>query len=536
MHAPGSPGDGPGAGAQGLMESPLDARETRWRRRLDLAAALPPGCSLLSFTLRMPAPLRLGGGYDRAAGEWFDELRGFLARKGLPVLSYEFRVSADGPEGFCAVRGEGNDVKRRAVAFEETDPCGALVDVDVTCPDGSVPGRRELELPPRRCVVCGGEAAPCVTGRAHSAEELRTAVEHIAERGEGLERRRASFGTGRRIPDDRGGRGFLSGLNTGDADAQAPDELERRCAFIGSCARTAVLYEAAAAPKPGLVTPFSNGAHADMDYFTFLASSASLAPFWERFARLGVSFAARLHTEGARGNSRSPLADPSALLPLLRGEGVRAERAMFAATGGVNTHKGLVFSLGLLCAASGMLLAEAARFTPEACARRGAEIVRGIVERDFADAGNKAPSELTAGERLYLSEGVTGIRGEAERGFPSVVGAALPRLRELRADGMRLNDALVETLLLLMTEVEDTNILARGGREGERVVREAARNALALGGVRTEEGDRAVGEMDALLASRRLSPGGAADLLAITIFLFLTETFRTAVELHPECP
>ena len=108
------------------MESPLDAREKRWRRRLDLAAALPPGCSLLSFTLRMPAPLRLGGGYDRAAGEWFDELRGFLAREGLPVLSYEFRVSADGPEGFCAVRGEGNDVKRRAVAFEETDPCGAL--------------------------------------------------------------------------------------------------------------------------------------------------------------------------------------------------------------------------------------------------------------------------------------------------------------------------------------------------------------------------------------------------------------------------
>ncbi len=131
----------------------------------------------------MPAPLRLGGEYDRAAGEWFGELREFLEREGISALSYEFRVSGDGPEGFCAVRGEANDVKRRAVVFEETHPCGELVDVDVTCPAGSAPGRRELGLPPRRCVVCGGEAVPCVRGRAHSAEELRAAVEGIAGRG-----------------------------------------------------------------------------------------------------------------------------------------------------------------------------------------------------------------------------------------------------------------------------------------------------------------------------------------------------------------
>lgn len=505
------------------MESPLDARETRWRRRLDLAAALPPDCSLLSFTLRMPAPLRLGGGYDRAAGEWFDELRGFLAREGLLVLSYEFRVSADGPEGFCAVRGEGNDVKRRAVAFEETHPCGALVDVDVTCPDGSAPGRRELGLPPRRCVVCGGEAVPCVRGRAHTAEELRSAVERIAERG-GACRKDANDGaiprlaSGRNVPNTEsdGGPALCDG-------AKSLDETGPLCAFIGRCAGTAVLFEAAVAPKPGLVTPISNGAHTDMDYFTFLTSAAALAPFWERFVRLGVSFAPGARAE-ERGSAECPPPDASALFPLLREEGVRAERAMFSATGGVNTHKGLIFSLGLLCAASGMLLAEGADFSPEACAGRGAEIVHGIVERDFADAEKKKPSERTAGERLYIAEGVTGIRGEAERGFPSVVTTALPCLKKLLSNGAALNDALAETLLLLMTAAEDTNILARGGREGERSVRQAARNALALGGMRTEEGVRAVREMGALFSSCRLSPGGAADLLAVTVFLHLMET------------
>lgn len=513
------------------MTSPLDARETRWRKRIDLASALPPGCSLLSFTLRMPAPLRLGGEYDRTAGEWFDELRQFLAKEGMSAPSYDFYVSADGPEGFCTIRGVGKDVKRRAVAFEETHPCGELVDVDVTCPDGSVPGRRELGLPHRRCVVCGGEAVPCVRGRAHTAEELRSAVERIAEGWRACRRERRS-GLNAPASDERSARGVGEGRTSGACnDVKPPDHMELHCALIGRCAGTAVLFEAAAAPKPGLVTPFSNGAHTDMDYFTFLASAAALAPFWERFARLGATFTAGAYMEEGSAGSRSP--ECTALLPLLREEGVRAEQAMFAATGGVNTHKGLIFSLGVLCAACGMLVSEGKHTSPEACAGRGAEIVRGIVERDFADAGKKKPSERTAGERLYLAEGVTGIRGEAERGFPAVIEAALPCLRKLLSDGAALNDALAETLLLLMTATEDTNILARGGREGERNVREAARNALDLGGMRTEEGVRAVREMEVLFTSSRLSPGGAADLLAVTVFLLLMEATEATEAVRP---
>jgi len=109
---------------------------------------------------------------------------------------------------------------------------------------------------------------------------------------------------------------------------------------VGNLALTATLYEVSAAPKPGLVDPFSRGAHSDMDYFTFLASAAALAPFFVDFARIGAEFA---------GESPGLLAE-------LRKLGIEAEKSMYAATQGINTHKGLIFSMGLACAAAGKLL------------------------------------------------------------------------------------------------------------------------------------------------------------------------------------
>lgn len=275
-------------------------------------------------------------------------------------------------------------------------------------------------------------------------------------------------------------------------------------AAISREALAALLYETAVSPKPGLVTPISRGAHRDMDYFTFLASAAALAPWFGEFARLGLGFVGE---------------DRARLLPSLRASGIEAERAMFAATGGVNTHKGLVFSLGLLCAAAGILAARHETLTAEACAREAAAIARGIVARDFEGIADACEPKLSVGERLYLRWGVSGIRGEAEAGFSSVLGHSLPRLRAELAAGRPLNDALVDALLVLFTVVEDTNVLGRSGMEGLALMREKATGALALGGMSTKEGKTAIGEMDRLFAARRISPGGCADLLAATYFL-----------------
>ena len=280
--------------------------------------------------------------------------------------------------------------------------------------------------------------------------------------------------------------------------------MRERAAEIGRQALTAVLLEAAAAPKPGLVDPLSRGAHSDMDFFTFLVSAAALAPFWEKFAILG---------QGYQGSH------PSGLLPSLRAEGWRAEKVMFSATGGVNTHKGLVFSLGLLCGAAGILSARGRPLLPEECAETAALVASGIVSRDFSRLGEKSPEVLTAGEKLYLRWGISGIRGEAEKGFPSVIRVSLPRLREGLLSGLSFNDSMIDALLLLFTVVEDTNVMSRCGPEGVAMVREEAQRVIAMGGMASAKGKEAVIAMDGLLSGRKISPGGSADLLAVTVFL-----------------
>ena len=153
------------------MNNPvLDAREDRWNRRRAMAATLPAGWSVLSFTLRLPAPLRLGGDFDRDAEGLFRDLVFHLGSRGFPVESPSFAVRADGPEGLCAVRGDGEAVKRAVVEFEEGHPRGCLADGDLMDSLRGETGRKSLGLPPRRCLVCGRPAAECVGPAAQVAD------------------------------------------------------------------------------------------------------------------------------------------------------------------------------------------------------------------------------------------------------------------------------------------------------------------------------------------------------------------------------
>ncbi len=451
----------------------LQAREERWTKKLALARSLKARChgqpaSLAVLTLRMPSPLRTSGQFDELARIVFLSFADEVVESDIRVLGQEFRLGADGPEGYLAAEADAPTLKRAAVDLEACDPWGELVDIDIMDSEGEPFGRKELGMGPRACLVCGKEAACCSAGRTHDPDLVAERVREIAKRP----------------------RLSLKGM------------AER----IGRLALTATLLEAAAAPKPGLVDPLSPGAHRDMDYFTFLSSAAALGPWFAEFARLGT---------GHRG-------ELSGLLPILREAGKAAERDMFAATGGINTHKGLIFSMGLLCAGAGRLAAAGASLAPQTCAEprlvasRAADIVQGITLRDFngIDKG-----KATAGERLYASEGVRGIRGEAEDGFPAVIEHALPRLRAGLSAGLSMNDAMIDALLVLFSVVEDTNVLGRAGREGLDFLRAEAHRALAAGGMASAGGREAILAMDKTLSARNISPGGCADLLALTVFL-----------------
>ena len=275
---------------------------------------------------------------------------------------------------------------------------------------------------------------------------------------------------------------------------------------IGACALEAMLYEVSATPKPGLVDRANNGAHHDMDFFTFMSSAAALRGSFDAFARIGVQ-----HQAG-------PLPE---MLPALQQAGRTAEQQMFALTQGVNTHKGMIFSLGMLAGAAGRLAAQGETLTAEKLCRTVAALCTGITAAAYA--GIREQGQLTKGEAMYLKYGVTGVRGEVENGFPTVRRTGLPVCRELREKGLAINDVLVGTLIALMAENQDTNILGRHDLETLQAVQQAAKEVLALGSVGTEAGRRAICRMDEEFIERYISPGGSADLVAVTHFLYEME-------------
>ena len=277
---------------------------------------------------------------------------------------------------------------------------------------------------------------------------------------------------------------------------------------IGDIALEAMLFEVSATPKPGLVDRNNNGAHRDMDYFTFMRSATALRGAFGEFARTG-----REHAPDGIEN----------LLSFLQAEGIAAERSMFAATKGVNTHKGMIFSLGILCGAAGFALGSKQVLTAEILFDLSEKITSGLTAAAYGDIGKKPAAELTKGERMFLKYGVTGVRGEAESGFASVKNIALPIYRQRRNANLSVNDALVDTLLYLIAGTYDTNILGRHDMAALIYARNYAKDAISAGGMETKAGRAKIAEMDRAFIEHWISPGGSADLLAVTHFVYEIE-------------
>lgn len=264
----------------------------------------------------------------------------------------------------------------------------------------------------------------------------------------------------------------------------------------------AILLEVATHPKPGLVTRLSNGSHKDMSIFTFMMSSAVLGKAFSDLQEIG---------QGHKGS----LAE---LFDKLRNYGVAAEKELLRVTKGVNTQRGILFAGGIVSAVAGFTMNRG--LAKEALLPLIRKMAAGLVAKELQNIDHAA---MTAGERLYHKYGITGIRGEVEKGFPSVAEHGLPALSEALAKGATINDALVQTLLTLMTVVEDSNVIWRTDYETLLEVQRIAKDILRKGGVFTKEGKMAIAETERYFLQRRISPGGSADLLSVTIALYLLE-------------
>jgi triphosphoribosyl-dephospho-CoA synthase len=254
----------------------------------------------------------------------------------------------------------------------------------------------------------------------------------------------------------------------------------------------ALVDEAMLTPKPGLVDMRGSGAHTDLSWLLMCRSAHALQPAFHAMAEAGTS-----------------IEDMVELRRRIGAIGRDAEAAMMAATGGVNTHRGAIWALGLLVTAA----SACGEGADAQIIASSAGALAGIEDPDApAQTGHK-------GERACREHGVGGARGQARAGFPSVIEAALPMLQLSRARGDAEAHARVNALLAVMAGLDDTCLLARGGRKALDATQRGARRVLALGGIGTPNGRKALARLEARMRLLHVSPGGAADLLAGALLL-----------------
>ena len=276
---------------------------------------------------------------------------------------------------------------------------------------------------------------------------------------------------------------------------------------IGASITKAILLEAICTPKPGLVDCNNSGAHRDMDLSTFMLSSATISHYMAIAAQIAIEHRGELNT----------------LLSKLRSVGVSAEEEMFLATKNVNTQKGLIFSGMIIAAAAGYISTrETGSLKVIRLLSVVQEITKGIVERELMRMP-KDEQKITSGEWIFLDMGITGIRGEAEQGFPNAE-AAYQVIKKALETGKSLERGMIMALLFLMTRVDDTNILSRHGSDVLTWVRKEANNLVLSEDAYSDEWLEKVKELDIEFIDQNISPGGCADLLAVALMLhFLTE-------------
>ncbi|MDO5545099.1 MAG: triphosphoribosyl-dephospho-CoA synthase CitG [Eubacteriales bacterium] len=437
----------------------LEARERRANRQRVLLNA--HGKTMVCFTMNIAGPVKNNALIRRGYALGKRLLREQLAVAGIPVVYFEEIQEKAGNEAIFLLDDGPLAVKNVTVEIEDHAPIGRLFDMDVLCPDGRKVDRQELGREGRKCLICGGMAQACARSRTHSVPELQEKTRQIL----------------------------------GDA------VLQEDCQTAARLATQALLYEVATTPKPGLVDRENSGSHRDMDFFTFQASAAALYPYFSQCVKVGRE------TE-----------DPRETFRRLRLPGKLAEGEMLRATNGVNTHKGAIFSMGILCGALGRLEREQWS-DPNAVLSECAAMTKGLVSEDYVNLTSETAK--TAGQKLYLQYGITGVRGQAEGGFPAVLNVGLPKLEAALASGKSINEAGCAALLAMLADTVDTNMIHRGGYE---LAKETSEKLKALLEKEPFPSQSSLEALDAEFIEQNLSPGGTADLLALTYLLhFLKE-------------
>ncbi len=429
------------------LEEMLLCREERVQMQKELIKKHK--CPIVSFTMNIAGPQKTSPVIKRGFDEGLAMLLGRIDESAVKEKSV--RLLKTGPEAYIVIDLPPEKIKAVCTQIEEQNALGRLFDMDVITKDSKKLTRQNE----RGCIVCGKSGRLCSASRAHTANEVFAVTNNI----------------------------LLEYFKQKDSEK------------IALFAEKSLIGEVETTPKAGLVDKNNCGSHADMNLESFKKSAEAIEPYFKTCVLIGIESAEKSFDE---------------TFSLLRKAGLKAEEKMFAATGGVNTHKGAIYSLGIILGALGRLYSAE---KPIAETKDILAVCAKLSEKSAMEDFEKA-SGKTAGEKLYLESKIKGIRGEALLGFPSVKNIALPVFEKMLSDGYNRNDAASVCLVHLIASVEDTTLYKRGGKDGANYAKNYAQSLISEGVTHKK-----LLKMDEEFIKRNLSAGGCADLLALTLFL-----------------
>jgi len=440
----------------------LDAREKRSALRNEISQS---GRANISLTLNIPGYPKQNTVLDIFYKHILGELKIFLIANGIFIEKDEINIVDGAGHFFMAAIPNDNlvAVKNITEKFEVNHELGRLLDVDIfdtnNLPISS--GKK------KSCIICNRPAIECMRNHTHTFEELRkvifekTEIYNQKKRKSNIKRKLIQFAT------------------------------------------KSLLYEVSLTPKPGLVDFNDSGSHTDMDFQTFLNSTSALSPYWAEMAELGLNY---------NGNLKDSLNE-------IRQIGLRAEAEMFEATNGVNTQKGLIFLLGISVFTSAYSLKDSDVFSEETFITSLKTIGNNIIERELKTNLNNQSSHGIEVFKKYGDKGA-GARYQIQYAFPLIFNTVLPFLdKNLSETILSKKDTsdkiLSKTLYLIISELDDTNVMFRKGIETAEKLKSIAKEVL--------EKKADYKELYYFCSAKNISAGGAADMLAISLFLFFVK-------------